>query len=174
MAIRTFENKTPVIGNNAHVDETALILGDVEIGEDTSLWPMTVARGDVFHIRIGKRTNVQDNSVLHVTHYGKYGDGSPLIIGDDVTIGHRVIAHACTIGDCCLIGMGSIILDKAVIESHVLLGAGSLVPEGKVLESGYLYFGNPVKQIRKLSNEEIEFLSYSANHYVELKNRHQK
>lgn len=165
----------PELGRGAYVDDAAVVIGDVTLGEDTSIWPMTVVRGDVNTIRIGARTNIQDNSVLHVTHDGKYTPGGyALSVGDDVTVGHRVILHACTVGDLCLIGMGSIIMDGAILESKVMLAAGSLVPGGKHLESGYLYMGSPVKQVRELTDEEIESLQYSADHYVEVKNSHQQ
>ena len=175
MALRSYNGKMPELGPGAYVDETAVVIGDVALGEDSSIWPMTVVRGDVNTIRIGARTNIQDNSVLHVTHDGKYTPGGySLSVGDDVTAGHRVILHACTVGDLCLIGMGSIIMDGAVLESKVMLAAGSLVPGGKRLESGYLYMGSPVKQVRELTDEEIESLQYSADHYVEVKNSHQQ
>lgn len=172
MAIRSFKDKTPIIGENTYVDPAATIIGDVEIGSDCSLWPATVTRGDVHHIRIGNNTNIQDGSVLHVTHYGKYGKGSPLIIGNNVTVGHAVVLHACTIGDNSLIGMHSTVLDEVVVEPYVMIGAGSLVPQGKTLESGHMYFGNPVKKIRALTDEEKEFLEYSAVHYVTLKDEY--
>ena len=175
MALRAYQGKRPELGKGAYVDDAAVVIGDVILGEDTSVWPFTVIRGDVNSIRIGARTNIQDNSVLHVTHDGKYTPGGyKLTVGDDVTVGHRVILHACTVGDLCLIGMGSIIMDGAVIESKVMLAAGSLVPGGKRLESGYLYMGSPVKQARELTDEEIESLQYSANHYVEVKNSHSR
>lgn len=173
MTIRPFEKHIPIIANSTFVDETALVLGDVIIGEDSSIWPMTVIRGDVHHIRIGDRTNIQDGTICHVTHYGEYNpNGFPLTIGDDVTIGHQAIIHACTIGNCCLIGMGSTILDNAIIEDNVMVGAGTLVSPGKVLESGYLWLGSPARKARPLNDEEIKFLKYSAQHYVNLKNRH--
>jgi carbonic anhydrase/acetyltransferase-like protein (isoleucine patch superfamily) len=130
-------------------------------------------RGDVESITIGDDTNIQDGSVLHVTHYGKFTDrGYPLTIGKGVTVGHRAIVHACTIGDYCLIGMGAIIMDDAVVEDYVMLGAGSLVPSGKVLESGHLYVGSPVKLVRPLKDSERDFLVYSSQHYVTLKNKY--
>jgi carbonic anhydrase/acetyltransferase-like protein (isoleucine patch superfamily) len=169
--IQTFQNKTPQIAENTYVHESATIIGEVSIGENSSVWPSAVIRGDVNFIRIGKNTNIQDLSMLHVNH--KSSDdpqGSPLIIGDNVTIGHTVILHGCTIEDGCLIGMGSIVMDKAVVQKHVLLAAGSLVPEGKVLESGHLYIGRPAKKIRALTLEEIAGLMASADNYVQLKN----
>ena len=173
MTIRSFAGKYPEISSSAYVDESALVIGDVKIGENSSIWPMTVARGDVHSIRIGKFTNIQDASVLHVTHDGKFSPGGfPLTVGDYVTVGHRVTLHACSVGNLCLIGMSATIMDGAVLGDRVILGAGSLVPTGKELESGYLYVGSPVKRVRELTDKEIEFLEYSANHYVKLKNQH--
>jgi carbonic anhydrase/acetyltransferase-like protein (isoleucine patch superfamily) len=173
MAVRSFENFTPVIPESVYVDDMALVVGDVELGEDCSIWPMTVIRGDVHRIRIGAKTNIQDGSVLHVTHYGEYNEeGSPLIIGDEVTVGHAAVLHACTVGNRCLIGMHATVLDDAVIEDDIIIGAHALVPPGKTLESGYLYVGSPVKQVRALTDEEKTFLRYSATHYVDLKRRH--
>ena len=171
--IREFEGITPRIGNNVFIDDSAVVIGDVSIGDDSSVWPCTVIRGDVERIRIGAATNIQDNSVLHVTHDGPYSRGGQgLVIGDQVTVGHRVILHACEIGHRCLIGMGAIIMDKAVLEPEVFLAAGTLVSPGKVLESGYLYRGSPARQVRKLTAEERSNLTYSAEHYVRVKNRH--
>jgi len=166
---RSFNNVLPTIPDSAYVDPAAVVIGDVVLGEEASLWPMAVARGDVNHIRIGARSNIQDGSVLHVTHDhpGEPG-GYSLVIGDEVTVGHNVTLHGCTVSDRCLIGMGSIILDGAVLEPNVLLGAGSLVPPGKVLEGGYLWLGSPVRRIRALTEEEQEQLAYSAGHYVRL------
>lgn len=173
MNIRPFEKKTPVIDSSSYIDPTAVVIGDVVIGKDCSVWPMTVIRGDVNSIRIGDRSNIQDSSVLHVNHAGEFNpEGDPLVIGDDVTVGHRVTLHGCTVGDRCLIGIGSIVMDGAIVESEVIIGAGSLVPRGKVLTSGYLWLGSPVKQIRPLTAEEISFLSYSAEHYSQLKDRY--
>lgn len=173
--IRTFENFVPQIADSAYVDETALVIGQVLLGEDVSIWPMTVARGDIQTIRIGARSNIQDGSVLHVTHDSDYAPGGfSLTVGEDVTVGHKVILHACTVGDRCLVGMGSTVLDGAVLEPEVMLGANSLVSPGKILESGYLYLGSPAKQTRRLTEKERQWLVYSAAHYVELKNRHLK
>ncbi len=172
--IRNFENKLPKVAKTAYVDESALVIGDVTIGEETSIWPMSVVRGDIHSIHIGARTNIQDGCVLHVTHDSEYKPGgAPLKVGDDVTVGHQVILHACTIGNRCLIGMGSIIMDDAVIEDGALIGAGSLVNSGKQVEGGYLWLGRPVKRIRPLSDNEKAYLQYSAAHYVELMKRHQ-
>lgn len=173
MSIRSFQLSNPVLGRDVYVDSTALVIGQVDLGNDVSLWPGVVVRGDVNHIRIGARSNIQDLSVLHVTHDGPYSPGSfTLRIGEEVTVGHRCILHACTIGDRCLIGMGSIVMDGAVIEDQVLLAAGSLVSPGKHLESGYLYRGSPVQKLRTLTHQELEMLSYSAAHYVRLKNHY--
>ena len=175
MTIRTLQGKTPDIADSAFVDETALVIGDVTIGEDSSIWPMTVIRGDVQKITIGKRTNIQDTCVLHVTHDGNYTPGGfPLTIGDCVTAGHRATLHACIIGDYCLIGMSATIMDGAVLGDRLIIGAGSLVPAGKQLEGGYLYVGSPVKQLRALNEEELNSLEYSADHYVDVKNMHMR
>ena len=175
MLIRRFNEKQPILGEAVFIDESAVVIGDVTIGNDVSIWPMTVIRGDVESITIGEGTNVQDGSVLHVSHAGKFStQGHPLRIGNYVTIGHKAVVHACTIGDYCLIGIGAIIMDDAVIEDFVMLGAGSLVAPGKRLESGYLYVGSPAKQVRPLKEAEKEFLQYSAEHYIHLKNEHLK
>lgn len=175
MATRSFQGKTPKLGDGVFVDDTALVIGDVQVGADSSLWPMSVARGDVNHIRIGARSNIQDGSVLHVTHpHEDEPNGHPLIVGEDVTVGHKVILHGCTIGDFCLIGMSSTIMDGAILEDYILLGAGSLVPPGKVLKGGYLWLGSPVRKVRALSDDERRWIEYSARHYVELKNQHQQ
>ena len=173
MSIRGFGGISPKIGQSCYIDDSAVVIGNVTIGDNVSIWPTTVVRGDVESITIGDNSNVQDGSVLHVTHYGKFTDkGYPLSIGKGVTVGHRAIVHACTIGDYCLIGMGAIIMDDAVIEDYVILGAGSLVPSGKTLISGHLYVGSPAKMIRPLSESEREFLIYSSEHYVHLKNKY--
>ena len=173
MPIRSFEQHNPQIHPSAYVDDTALVIGAVEIGEDSSIWPMSVIRGDIQHIRIGARTSIQDGTIIHVTHDSRFcPGGQPTVIGNDVTVGHKVILHACTIEDYCLIGMGAIVMDKAVVQSRVTIGAGSVVPPGKVLESGYLYVGSPVRQVRPLNDRELEFLEYSAQNYRRLKERH--
>ncbi|MDH5435964.1 MAG: gamma carbonic anhydrase family protein [Gammaproteobacteria bacterium] len=175
MTIRTFENFTPKIDTTAFIDETALVLGDVVIGADSSIWPMTTVRGDVNSIRIGQRTNIQDGSVLHVTHDGEFAPGGfELTIGDNVTVGHGVILHACTVGNYCLVGMGATVLDGAILEDYAMVGAGSLVSPGKVIEGGYLWLGSPARKVRVLTEKEKKWLEYSADHYVQLKNRHRK
>jgi carbonic anhydrase/acetyltransferase-like protein (isoleucine patch superfamily) len=171
MMLEVFNGQSPIIGERVFIHSFGLVIGDVFLGDDSSVWPGAILRGDVHRIHVGSRTNIQDQSVLHVTHRSQYSlDGYNLHIGNDVTIGHRVTCHGCTIGDRVLLGMGSLILDGAVIQSDVMLGAGSLVPPGKVLESGHLYLGTPVKCIRVLSDSELTFLHYSAQHYVKLKN----
>ena len=170
MNIRPFDGHTPQLGERVFVDASAVVLGDVQLGDDCSVWPATVIRGDMHRIRIGARTSVQDGSVLHITHAGPFNpDGYPLTIGDDVTIGHKVILHGCTLGSRILVGMGSIVMDGAVIEDEVVLGAGSLVPANKVLRSGYLYMGSPAKEVRPLSEKERSFFTYTAANYVRLK-----
>ncbi len=171
--IRRFLDWTPQIAASAWVDDQATVIGQVRIGEESSIWPQVVVRGDIQRIEIGARSNIQDGSVLHVTHDSQYvPGGSPLLIGDEVTVGHNATLHACTIGDRCLIGMGSIVLDKAVLEAGVMLGAGALVPPGKTLEGGYLWVGAPARRSRLLSDKEREYLRYSASHYVKLMRQH--
>lgn len=179
----------PVIGAGTYVAPEAVVIGDVQLGEDSSVWPMCVLRGDVNSIRIGARTSIQDGTVIHVSHRHAarpegangaslpraprlvpVGEGHATVIGNDVTVGHRVILHGCTVEDRCLIGMGSIVLDGAVIREGTLLGAGSLVSEGKELEGGYLWLGQPARRVRVLTDAEKHALTYSAQHYVRLKN----
>ena len=170
-SLRSYKSIFPTIGLRTYVDPSSVLIGDIRIGDDSSVWPLVAARGDVNSIFIGLRTNIQDGSVLHVTHKNQDNPkGSPLLIGDDVTIGHKVMLHGCEIQNRVLVGMGSIVLDNAIIESDVIIGAGSLVPPNKTLKSGYLYIGSPVKQIRELSVEEIAFLKKSAMNYVSFKN----
>lgn len=173
VTIRTYQGITPQLGQGVFVDPSAVVLGDVTVGDHTSIWPQVVIRGDMHQIRIGARTSVQDGSVLHITHASDFNPGGyPLTIGDDVTIGHMVMLHGCTIGNEVLVGMGAIVLDGAIIEDRVVLGAGSLVPSNKVLESGYLYMGSPAKQVRPLKESELRYFKYSANNYVALKDKH--
>lgn len=171
MNIRPFQNHRPVLGERVYVDPAATVIGRVEIGDDVSIWPGCVVRGDVNTISIGARSNVQDGTIIHVSHEGPYTrpGGFPTVIGSDVTIGHGAIVHACRIGDYCLIGMGARILDGAVVEDYAFLGAGALVAPGKTVRSGELWLGNPARMARKLSDSEIEQLRYSAGHYVKLK-----
>ncbi len=168
--IRSFRNATPQIATSAYVDESSVVIGDVEIGEHSSVWPLTAIRGDINRIRIGDYSNVQDGSVLHVTHRGEFSpDGAELVIGDQVTVGHKVLLHGCRIGNQVLVGMGAIVMDNVVVEDRVMIGSGSLVSPGKLLESGYLYLGNPARQKRALTEREIEYFEYVASHYAKLK-----
>ncbi|MCP4408822.1 MAG: gamma carbonic anhydrase family protein [Gammaproteobacteria bacterium] len=173
MNVRSYQGLTPSIHASAYVDLTALVIGDVEIAEHASIWPMCVVRGDVQRIQIGACSNIQDGCVLHVTHDSEYKPGGlPLLVGEGVTVGHNVSLHACAVGHYCLIGIGSVILDGAVLHDKVMLGAGSLVTPGRVLEGGFLWVGRPAKRVRPLTDKELEYLEYSAAHYVKLKNRH--
>jgi len=175
MSIREYLGHSPKIAESAYIDPMALVIGQVTMGEQASLWPMVVARGDIESISIGARTNVQDNSVLHVSHDSEYCPGGlSLLIGEAVTVGHQANLHACTIEHHCLVGIGAIVLDGAVLQPYTLLGAGSLVPPGKVLEGGHLWLGNPVKKIRPLTEKEIAYFEYSANHYVKLAQQHKQ
>ncbi len=173
MPIRIYQNKTPTLGKRTFVDPTAVVIGDVTMGDDCSVWPLVVIRGDMHSIQIGARCSIQDGSVLHITHASDYNPGGfPLQIGDDVTVGHKALLHGCHIEDKVLIGMGAIVMDGAHIESEVILGAGSLVPPGKRLESGFVFAGAPVKKVRPLSDKEHTFFAYTAANYVRLKDQH--
>jgi carbonic anhydrase/acetyltransferase-like protein (isoleucine patch superfamily) len=173
MAIRAFDGKSPLLGPGAWVDPTAVVIGDVRLGADASVWPMCVLRGDIQRITIGARTNIQDGCVLHVTHDSEFSPGGfALNVGEDVTVGHKVILHGCTVGNECLIGMGAIVMDGAVIGPRTVLSAGCLVPGGKTLEGGYLYLGSPAKQVRALTAHELGYFLYASRHYVNNKNRH--
>ena len=171
--IQSFQGHFPIVASGVYVHNSATVIGHVNLAENVSVWPGAVIRGDINFIKIGAGSNIQDCAVLHVNHQSAYDPaGSPLIIGNNVTIGHAVILHGCTIDDESLIGMGSIVMDKVVVQKHVIVAAGSLVPEGKVLESGYLYMGSPVKKIRALTADEITFLMVSAQNYIQLKNQY--
>lgn len=172
-AIRAHRDNYPKFGARVYIDPTASVIGDVALGDDSSVWPGTVIRGDMHRIRIGCRTSVQDLSVLHITHASDFNPGGwPLHIDDDVTIGHKVTLHGCTLGNRILVGIGSIIMDGAVVEDEVIIGAGSLVPPGKTLQSGYLYVGSPCRQARPLTDNEREFFPYTAANYVRLKDQY--
>lgn len=175
MPLSSYLETSPVIGDGVYLHPSCQVIGDVTLGDDSSVWCNTVLRGDVNRIVIGRGTNIQDLTMGHVSH--KTPDkpqGSPLVVGDYVTVGHSVILHGCTIGNECLIGMGSIVMDDVVVPDHVMIGAGSLVSPGKVLEGGMLYMGRPAKAVRKLTDEEIAYLRYSAEHYMRLKNNYLK
>ena len=169
-AIRPWEGILPRLGARVYVDPQSCVIGRVALGDDASIWPMAVARGDVNTITVGARTSVQDGAVLHVTHDGPYTPGGlALVVGDDVTIGHRAVLHACTIGSRCLIGMGCIVLDGAVVEDEVMIGAGAVVPPRRRLPARTLWVGNPARQLRLLTERELDSLRYSALHYVKVK-----
>ena len=171
MSIKTYKGISPSIAARVFVDESAMVIGDVTLEQDSSIWPMCVVRGDVNRIHIGQRTNIQDGSVLHVTHpHTTMPEGFALTIGDNVTVGHKVILHGCHVHDNCLIGMGSTVMDGAVIHPYVILGAGSLVSPGKELEGGHLWLGSPARKVRPLTDDEYKWIDYSATHYVNLKN----
>jgi carbonic anhydrase/acetyltransferase-like protein (isoleucine patch superfamily) len=171
MKLRAYRGIVPTVAHTAYIDPAAVVIGDVEIGADSSVWPGAVIRGDVQRIRVGARTNVQDGSILHVTHDGPYTPGGfPCLIGDDVTIGHAAVIHACTIEDACLIGMHATVLDGAMVRKHGFVGAGAVIAPGKMVGSGELWVGNPARMLRRLSEAEIERLYYSAGQYVKLKN----
>ena len=173
MTTKQFDGHTPNFDESVYVDDSAVLAGDITIGKDSSVWPIVAARGDVNKIRIGERTNIQDGSVLHVSRPSQLNpDGYPLIIGNDVTVGHKCMLHGCKIADNVLVGMGAIVLDGAIIESEVLIAAGSLVPPRKRLESGYLYVGNPVVKKRPLKDKERAFFKDTAANYVLLKNKY--
>lgn len=172
-AIRPFQGKLPILGKGVYIDPNALVIGNTIIGDDASVWPMAVVRGDVNSITIGRATNIQDAAVLHVSHDGPFSPGGqPLIIGSGVTIAHQAVVHGCRIDDYCLIGTGTIILDAVHVEHHVMVGAGSLIPPGKILKTGYLYLGNPARAVRALTDNEMSNLEYSAEHYVRVKNKY--
>lgn len=173
MFIRSFSDKHPQLGARVLIDASATVIGDVTLEDDVSVWPSSVIRGDVERIHIGAGSNVQDGAVLHVSHAGDYSaTGHRLDIGRGVTIGHRAVVHGCRIGNYCLIGIGAIVMDGAVLEDYVMLGAGALVPPGKKLDSGHLYVGSPAKATRVLSEQEKAFLEYSYRHYIKLKDQY--
>lgn len=171
--VRSFNGQRPRTGARVLIDPSAVVIGDVELGDDTSVWPQVAIRGDMHRIRVGARSSVQDGCVLHITHAGPFNtDGWPLQIGSEVTIGHNATLHGCTVGDRVLVGMGATIMDGAVIEDDVVIAAGALVTPGKRLRSGYLYAGSPAREVRELSEKEMAYFSYSANNYVKLKDQH--
>ena len=152
-SIRSHRGISPQLGLRVYIDPAATVIGDVHLGDDASVWPGAVIRGDMHSIRIGARSNVKDNAVLHITHASDFNPGGwPLTIGDDVVIGHRAVLHGCTLGNRILIGNGAIVNDGAIVEDEVIVGAGCMVPPGKRLESGFVYVGNPCKQLRALAD----------------------
>lgn len=174
MNLRPYLGKFPELGQRIYVDPVATVIGDVVLGDDVSIWPGTVVRGDVNFIRIGARTNIQDGTVVHVSHDGPHAKlgGFATVIGEDVTIGHKAIVHACRIEDAALIGMGAIVLDGAVVKKHGFVGAGALIAPGKTVGEGEMWLGNPGRFARRLSEAEIEALYYSAQHYVRMKDQY--
>jgi len=171
--IRPLGGRSPRLGRRVYIDPRALVIGDVALEEDCSVWPQAVIRGDMHRIRVGARTSIQDGSVLHITHAGPYNpEGWPLSIGAEVTVGHQATLHGCRIGDRVLIGMCATVMDGAVVEDEVVLAAGALVTPGKVLRSGFLYAGAPAREKRPLTGDELRYFSYSADNYVGLKDRY--
>jgi len=173
--LHTFKDTNPTIGDKSWIAPSADVIGDVTCGKECSIWFGCVVRGDVHYITIGDRTNIQDLSMIHVTHYKKAdkSDGNPTIIGDDVTIGHRVMLHGCTIENACLIGMSATILDGAVIGKESIVGAGALVTKNKVFPPRSLIVGSPAKVVRELTDEEVAELYTSAKRYVAFKSDYQ-
>ena len=173
MPVREYNSVSPSIDDTCYIDDSSVLVGEISIGADSSVWPLVAARGDVNYIKIGVRTNIQDGSVLHVTRKSSGNpEGNPLIIGDDVTVGHKCMLHGCTLGNRILVGMGAIVMDGAIVEDDVFIGAGTLVPPNKRLESGYLYVGNPMVKKRPLKESEKAFLKVSADNYVRLKDEY--
>ena len=170
-SLRSFKGISPTLGKRVYVDPAAVVIGDVQLDDDCSVWPGAVIRGDMHKIKIGVRCNIQDNAVLHITHSSEYNpDGWPLTLGSDVVVGHSAILHGCALGSKLLIGNGAIINDGAIVHDEVMIGAGCMVPPRKILESGYVYVGNPCRVLRPISDKEKEFLTYSPGNYVKLKN----
>lgn len=174
MNIRTFSDHTPLLGERVYVDRAATVIGAVSLDDDVSIWPGCVLRGDVNSIQVGARTNIQDGTIVHVTHEGPFTrpGGFPTVIANDITIGHGAIIHACQLDEFCLVGMGAIVLDGARVSRYGFVGAGSVVPPGKTVGEAELWLGNPARFIRKLNDREIEQLQYSAQHYVSLKDKY--
>jgi len=174
MPTRPYRRIEPRLAAGVYIDPTSLVIGDVELGEDVSVWPLVVIRGDVNRIRIGARSNVQDCSMLHVSRpYPGNEAGWPTILGEDVVVGHKVALHGCVIGNRVLVGIGAIVLDGVEVADDVVIGAGSVVTPGKRLESGGLYVGNPARRVRDLTAEEIARTPRMAGHYVALKKEYE-
>lgn len=173
LSLRHFQGKSPDIGQRVLIDPSAVVLGEVTLGDDVSVWPQVVIRGDMHRINVGARTSVQDGCILHITHAGPYNaEGWPLEIGCDVTIGHNATLHGCSVGNRVLVGMSATVMDGAVVEDEVVIAAGALITPGKHLRSGFLYAGSPAREVRQLSEKELGYFAYTANHYVKLKDLH--
>ncbi|MDO7653321.1 MAG: gamma carbonic anhydrase family protein [Porticoccus sp.] len=171
--IRSHRGMTPTLGARVYIDPAATVIGNTTLGDDVSVWPGAVIRGDMHRITIGNRSNIQDNAVLHISHASDFNPGGwPLTIGDDVIVGHGAILHGCTLGNRILVGNGAIVNDGVIVEEEVMIGSGCVVPPGKVLKSGYLYVGAPAKQVRALTDKEKQFFSYSPSNYVKLKDQY--
>lgn len=171
--LRSIRGISPQLGERVYLDPACTVIGEVKLGDDVSVWPSAVIRGDLLPITIGARSNVQDGAILHTTHTSRFNpNGWALTIGEDVVIGHAAVLHGCTIGDRVLVGIGAIVNDGAIIEDEVMIGAGCLVPPRKKLESGFVYVGNPCRQLRAMTPEEREFLAYSPGNYVRLKDQY--
>jgi len=172
-SIRTYNGTVPQFGARVYIDPRATVIGDVALGDDVSVWPGAVLRGDMHSIKVGHRSNIQDNAVLHITHASEYNPGGwPLTFGDDVVVGHSAVLHGCRVGHRVLVGIGAIVNDGAVIEEELILGAGCLVPPGKTVKSGYVYVGNPCRPLRPITATERKFFTYSAANYVALKDHY--
>lgn len=173
MALRPYRGCMPKLGSGAWVDDTAVVIGDVELGTDVSVWPFVLIRGDVNRIRIGARSNVQDATIIHVSRPTPGNEaGWPTVLGEDVVVGHRVSLHGCRIADRVLVGIGAIVLDGVEVESDVIIGAGAVVTPGKKLESGYLYVGSPARRTRELTEQERARIPKMARDYVALKSEY--
>jgi carbonic anhydrase/acetyltransferase-like protein (isoleucine patch superfamily) len=170
--IREFNGVTPKIHETAFVAETAAIIGDVEIGPNSSIWYGVVIRGDMNRIRIGANTNIQDGSVIHVDSEGEHWHGLPTIVGDNVTVGHRVMLHACTLEDNSFVGMSATVLDGAVVESGAMVAAGALVTPGKRVLKGQLWGGMPARYMRDVRPEELEYFDLVTEHYMDVSGKY--
>jgi carbonic anhydrase/acetyltransferase-like protein (isoleucine patch superfamily) len=174
MPTRPYRDIQPKLAPGAWIDPTAWVIGDVELGEDVSIWPMVLIRGDVNHVRIGARSNIQDGSLVHVSRpFPGNEHGWPTLLGEDVVVGHKVSLHGCRIADRVLVGIGAIVLDNVEVQSDVIIGAGSVVTPGKVLASGNLYVGNPARLSRALRPDEIARIPKMARDYIRLKQEYE-
>ena len=172
-SMRSHKGISPKLGQRVYVDPAATVIGDTQLDDDVSVWPGAVIRGDMHSIKVGARSNIQDNAVLHITHASDYNPGGyPLVIGEDVVVGHGAILHGCKLGNRILVGNGAIVNDGAMVEDEVVIGAGCIVPPGKQLASGFVYVGNPCRQLRALTENEKSFFTYSAANYVKLKDQY--